>query len=397
MKKQLFFIAIVSLFSSVAIAADLYVRDLGAGGAYVSISAAITAASDGDRIIVRPKAGSLPYIENLTIDKSLSFVSEINFSKYILQGTISVTPAAGRVVTINNLQISGTNAISVSADTTGGRTTLTILNSTTSAVNAGVANTTLNMSGCTGTAIAMTHGRVTGNKLTSININTPTIDTNPSTDDIEIIANAFSLTGIAINLNQKNYNFRILNNFVGTGYMTISAVKNDSTNEIFNNVISSTNTSNGANYSIIVSSPAGFTGLISILNNVFYYIGPTFGTFYPVTASGVSCYVYYNISNYSVTMPTITNSGNNNTATITLNTTTYTVNGLTPNTGSPEDDFADIDLSRNDRGHYGGSNSWTNYWPTAVGNKPQVNYLNTPRRIYTGTTEMNATGSGYSK
>ena len=397
MKKQLFFIAIASLFTSMASAADLYVRDLGAGGSYSTISAAITAANDGDRIIIRPKAGSLPFIENLTIDKSLSFVSEINFSKYIVQGTITVTPAAGRVVTINNLQISGTNAISVSADTTGGRTTLNVLNSTTAGVNTGVANTTLNMSGCTGAGITMTHGRITGNKVTSININTTTIDTNPSTDDIEIIANAFSVSGPAINLNQKNYNFRILNNFAGTGYITISAVKNDSTNEIINNVISSTNTSNAANNSIIVSSPAGFTGLVSILNNVFYYVGPTYGTFYPVTASGVSCYVYYNISNYSVTMPTITNSGNNNTASITLNTTNYTVNGLAANTGSPEDDFADIDLTRNDRGHYGGSNSWTNYWPTAVGNKPQVNYLKTPRRIYTGTTEMNATGSGYSK
>lgn len=396
MKKQLFFIAIASLFTSMASAADLYVRDLGAGGSYSTISAAITAANDGDRIIIRPKAGSLPFIENLTIDKSLSFVSEINFSKYIVQGTITVTPAAGRVVTIHNLQISGTNAISVSGDSTGGRTTLNVLNSTTAGVNTGVANTTLNMSGCTGAAIAMSHGRVTGNKLTSININTPTIDTNPSTDDIEIIANAFSVSGPAINLNQKNYNFRILNNFAGTGYITISAVKNDSTNEIINNVISSTNTSN-ANNSIQVSSPAGFTGLVSILNNVFYYIGPTFGTFYPVTASGVSCYVYYNVSNYSVTMPTITNSGNNNVASFTLNTTNYTVNGLAANTGSPEDDFADIDLTRNDRGNFGGSDTWANYWPTTVGNKPQVNYLKTPRRIYTGTTEMNATGSGYSK
>jgi hypothetical protein len=396
MKKQLLFIAIASLFTSMASAADLYVRDLGAGGSYSTISAAITAANDGDRIIIRPKAGSLPFIENLTIDKSLSFVSEINFSKYILQGTITVTPAAGRVITINNLQISGNNTISVSADTTGGRTTLNLLNSTTAGVNAGVANTSLNMSGCTSAGITMTHGRITGNKMTSININTTTIDTDPSTDDIEIIANAFSVSGTAIYLNQKNYNFRILNNFAGTGYISVLAVKNGSTNEIINNVISSTNTSN-ANYSIQVSSPAEFNGLISILNNVFYYMGPTYGTFYPVTASGVSCYVYYNISNYSVTMPSITNSGDNNTASISLNTTTYTVNGLTANTGSPEDDFADIDLTRNDRGNYGGSNSWTNYWPTAVGNKPQVNYLNTPRRIYTGTTEMNATGSGYSK
>lgn len=388
--------AIAGLFTSIASAADLYVRDLGAGGSYASISAAITAAADGDRIIVRPKAGSLPYIENLTIDKSLSFVSEINFSKYILQGTITVTPAAGRLVTINNLQISGTNAISISAATTGGRTTLNLLNSTFSDVNAGLSNTSVNMSGCIGRNILMTHGRFTGNKVNTFQINTTTIDTNPSTDDIEIIANAVTATGSAIYLDQKNYNFRISNNFLGAGYLSIYAVKNGSTNEIINNVITSTNTSN-ANYCIEVSSPTGFTGLVSILNNVFYYAGPTFGTFYAVTASGVSCYVYYNISNNSIIMPTITNSGNNNSSTISLNTTTYTVTGLAANSGSPEDDYADIDLSRNDRGNYGGSNSWTNYWPTAVGNKPQVNYLNTPRRIYTGTTEMNATGSGYSK
>mgnify|MGYP002479593447 CR=1 FL=1 len=62
MKRQLFFMALAGLFSSIASAADLYVRDLGAGGAYSSISAAITAATNGDRIIIRPKAGSLPYI-----------------------------------------------------------------------------------------------------------------------------------------------------------------------------------------------------------------------------------------------------------------------------------------------------------------------------------------------
>lgn len=397
-------IAVIGLFSSMASATDLYVRDLGAGGAFSTISAAIAQASDGDRIIIRPKSGSLPYIENITIDKSLSFVSEINFSKYIVQGTISVTPAAGRTVTINNLQISGTNSISVTADTTNGRTTLNLLNSTTSAVNAAFANTTLNMSGCVSAAIGFTHGRFTGNKVTSFTVNTATIDTNPADDDIEIIANAVTGTSSALSMTQKNYNFRILNNFIGTGYINIQAVKNNSTNEITNNVISSSTDTSGNTilYSITLYSPAGFTGLVSVSNNVLYYASSSYSYYYPVIANGVSCYVYYNISNSnqyhsSFIIPSITNSGNNTNDTITLNTTTYTVNGLAANTGNPEDDYADIDLSRNDRGTYGGSDSWANYWPTAAGNKPQVNYLKTPRRIYTGTTEMNATGSGYSK
>jgi hypothetical protein len=403
MKKQLLFIAFAGLFTTMASAADLYVRDLGAGGAYPTIGAAITAAVDGDRIIIRPKSGSLPYIENITIDKSLSFVSEINFSKYILQGTISVTPAAGRTVTIHNIQISGTNAISVTADTTGGRTTLSLLNAITSSVNAAMANTTLNMSGCTGTAVAFTHGRFTGNKVTSFTVNTATIDTNPATDDIEIIANAISGTGIALSMTQKNYNFRILNNFIGSGYVNIQAVKNNSTNEIINNVISSSTDTSGNSilYSITIYSPAGFTGLVSVLNNVLYYASSSYSYYYPVIANGVSCYVYYNISNSnqyhsSFIMPSITNSGDNTNTVMSLNTSVYTINGLPANSGSPEDDYADTDLSRNNHGNFGGSDNWMNYWPGS-GDKPQVNYLKTPRRIYTGTTEMNATGSGFSK
>ena len=145
MKKQLLFIAIAGFFSSMANAADLYVRDLGAGGAFPTISAAIAQASDGDRIIIRPKSGGVAYVENLSINKSLSFVSETNFSKYILQGAITITPAPGRTVTINNVQISGNGLISIPEETLVGRTTLNLLNSSTSGGHTSQVNATLNM------------------------------------------------------------------------------------------------------------------------------------------------------------------------------------------------------------------------------------------------------------
>jgi hypothetical protein len=405
MKKQLLFIAVAGLFTSMANATDLYVRDLGAGGAFSTISAAISQASDGDRIIIRPKSGTLPYMENLTIDKSLSFVSETNFAKYIVQGTISVTPAPGRIVTINNLQISGSNAISVSAGTVGGRTTLNLLNSTTAAVNTAYANTTLNMSGCVSAAVAFTHGRITGNKVTSFTITPASMDTDLSGDDIEIIANAITGSNLALYMIQKDYNFRILNNFFTAGYISIQGVKNGSTNEIMNNVVSSDASSSPSStlFSINVSSPAGYSGLVSVTNNILIDASNSYATYYPVISGGVSIYVYYNITNInspyhgSFIMPGIPNSGNNGAGVMTINNATYTATGTNVNYGNPEDDYADIDLSRNDAGNYGGSDSWANYWPAAVGNKPQVNYLKTPRRIYTGTQEMNAQGSGYSK
>ena len=72
MKKKLLFIAIAGLFNLMANAADLYVRATGAGGAYTTVSAAITAANNGDRIIIQPKIDGSAYIENLTINKSLT-------------------------------------------------------------------------------------------------------------------------------------------------------------------------------------------------------------------------------------------------------------------------------------------------------------------------------------
>ncbi len=403
MKTKLFFIAIAGLFTSMVSAADLYVRDAGAGGSFSTISAAIAQASDGDRIIIRPKAGNLPYVENLIINKSLTFVSETNFSKYILQGSISVTPEAGRTISIHNLQISGTGAITVDAATVGGRTTLNIMNSFVAAVNAAQSNTTLNLSGCTGAAVTMTHGRCTGNKVNSILFSLQAGETHLSDDDIEIIANAIITTG-GLGGNQKNYAVKIFNNYLTNGTIYIGGAKSDSFNEITNNVIGSTTNTNTTLYSIWLNLDSESQSLYSIMNNVILKQSNSYATYYPVIASTyASTYVYYNVTNSnqyngSFIMPSVTNSGNNNAAVFSLNTTTYTVTGTgITDSGSPEDDYADIDLSRNDRGNGGGSNAWSNYWPTNADNKPQVNYLKTPRRIYTGTTEMNATGAGHSK
>jgi hypothetical protein len=396
MKKQLLFIAIAGLFTSMASAADLYVRDLGAGGAYPTIGAAITAAVDGDRIIIRPKAAGLPYIENLTIDKSLSFVSETNFSKYLVQGTVSVSPAVGRVVTVNNMSV--TSSFSVSGSTTGGRTTVNVYNSTLgSFIDATRNNTSLNMSGCVVTNyITCTHGRITGNRAEYISISTTATDLSPSTDDIEIIANVFTTNGNgAIYIDEKNYAVRVLNNYLGTSNAVFSTVKNNSNNEIRNNVFNNTTYT-----ALVISIPTTITSTFSVLNNVLTTSqGSPYGEITNDNTATTTVYAINNISTSTFsTIGVAVATGNIGNATLSFNNSTYICTGTAlVNAGAADDDYADIDLTRNDIGPYGGSDSWTNYWPTAVGNKPQVNYLNTPRRIYSSTTEMNATGSGYSK
>lgn len=186
MKKQLLFIAIAGLFANLSSAADLYVRENGANGAYSTVTAAITASANGDRIIIKPKAAGAAYIENLTINKSLTFVSETTYQKYKLQGTIVVTPLAGRVVTIHNADA---GSLSISGTTTGGRTTLNVFNSMLVFFDAAQINATANLSGCSVQNEAIfSHGKFTGNILGSVFVG-HTADTNLAPDDVEIIAN----------------------------------------------------------------------------------------------------------------------------------------------------------------------------------------------------------------
>ncbi|WP_298117593.1 hypothetical protein [Flavobacterium sp.] len=388
-------IAIFGFCSVKVNGADLYVRDAGAGGAFSTISTAIAQASDGDRIIIRPKAAGLPYIENLVINKSLTFVSEINFSTYLIQGTVSITPLSGRVVTVHNMNL--TSTFSSSADSTGGRTTINVYNSS---LNGGVVanklNTSLNISGCTVTGtISCTHGRITGNTAGRILVSTNVADTSLATDGIEIIANAVLNSNEAIWLFQKNYKSTILNNYCAFGNITVTDAKSLSENEIRNNVISS-----GALTGIYIGIPTGNSATFYVLNNVICpsNASSTYEEVINSTTSTATVYVKYNASNSGFTTLNCIANNNISNATITFNSTTRNATGTAlVNAGAIEDDFADIDLTRNDIGNRGGSDTWENYWPANSVNMPLVNYLLTPRRIYLGTTEMNAIGSGYSK
>ena len=393
MKKQLLFIVIAGLFSSLASAADLYVRNLGAGGSYSSVSAAITAAANGDRIIIQPKTNGSAYVENLTINKSLTFISETIYNKYFIQGSINITPAAGRVVTFNGLS-SGDFTIynvTVTAATTGGRTTVNLYNCYLNNVAGSFPNTTVNMSGCTVSGyITVSHGRITGNSAGSLSAYNQGTDTSLAADDIEFIGNA-STNGITNQ--QSSYGFKFWNNFTSGIYAY--QIKTGSSNEIINNSIYNPNPGDLSPIYIDIAN-AQTTGNIAIMNNaVSFVVGQT-----------TACIKYYGIATVTASYNVFTNtfltegnamtlSNNSGAVNMSFNNTTYTVSGGNVNAGNPATAYTDLDLTRNDAGHYGGSNSWANYFPVDAGGKPQVNYLVTPRSISTGT--LNVTGSGYSK
>lgn len=387
--------AIAGLFTAMANAADLYVRATGTGGAYTTVSAAITAATNGDRIIIQPKTDGSAYVENLSINKSLSFVSENNYNKYFIRGTVTIQPLAGRVVNISNLSSGNFTIYNIvmNGSTTGGRTTINLMNCYLNNVDTTPANTTTNMSGCNVIGfVYFSHGRMTGNSALSITAYNTSADTSFSADDIEMIGNA-ATSGIASQ--QTSYNFKMYNNF--TPGIGVYNMKNPGTSEIINNTIYQPNGGDVAPIYIALNGNAGTGGNITIMNNAISFVVAQTNNCIENSGNVAIVTASYNVStNAFVTAGTMTLSNNTGAVNMSFNNTSYTISGGNVNAGNPAVAYTDLNLTRNDAGHYGGSNSWENYFPADNGGRPQVNYLVTPRAILS-TSTLNVTGSGYSK
>lgn len=395
MKTKYLFYALGCIMSFGQIkAADLYVRDLGAGGAYSTISAAITAANNGDRIIIKPKIGNVPYLENLTINKSLTFVSETNFSKYNVQGNITIVPAAGRVINLHNMYAFQSSISTTATTFTGGRCTINIVNCTAdSSFDFSTSkNVTANVYGSTANALYFLHGKVVGNFIETIRLNN---DSAPlATSDVYIIANKTA----GIGSSTTNYPINILNNDVSNagfsyGPVDLAEIKAGSTNIVQNNRILTTSVAGTYSALRIYGSN---TGIINISNNIINAAGSN--------ATEISATVYPTvIASYNLATSTFSATGvdiqNNNisSATYDLDLNLLISSGAIINAGVPDEEYQDLDLTRSDIGPLGGSNSWANYWPSNAGNKPRVTFLNTPRRVYLGTTSIQTEATGISK
>lgn len=393
MTKKLLIIAFAGLSGTMAYAADLYVRNGGTGGAYSTVSAAITAASDGDKIIIQPKTNGAAYVENLIINKSLTFVSETNYTKYFIQGTVTINSAAGRSVTISNLT-SGNytiNDILVNGPTSGGRTTINLWNCDLNNVYTNQANITTNISGSTVRGVLnFSHGRATANKAQFINVRSSTQDSSIATSHVEvygnIIENVFSY-------NQPSYDFRFYNNFCAR--VSVNGIKTGGSNEIVNNTIYDPNPGDVAPLWISLNSNTGTADILIMNNAVSFVIGQTNACIQNNSANANITATYNVFTNPFVIQGNMNQSNNSGSVNMNFNNTTYTLTGMNVNAGNPDINYTDLDLTRNDAGHYGGSNSWANYWPANVGTKPQINYLLTPRTMGAGT--LNISGSGFSK
>ncbi|MBX2972274.1 MAG: hypothetical protein KF797_04170 [Flavobacteriales bacterium] len=387
------------------LAVDRIVEEFGTSPAYANIASAVAAAADGDRIIIKNRTGDIPWIENITVDKSLEFLNYADNGFFVVQGNWTIIPAAGRVVVIKGMRNTNGSITATGAGTLGG-TALKVLdgqfvsgniNAATDAVRAEIVGNELQFG-----YVRINLGNVVGNKITYSG-SAECIRIVPGTgtfqgDTCAVIGNwvdgqqaGGSWEGIYINGRAQAYHIR--NNWVRHGWMGIELQGgNDQAvaNLVQNNSIVALAGGSSSRYGISIAN--------TYANSIWEVMNNAIGTQYTGTNRGINrdsgnngqINVYYNHVSSGMSSPISTGftfEGNNTTdqpltfnADGTLNNAPAAVNG-----GNPAAPFYDLDLTIGDAGAYGGSYTMSNFFPLHTG-AARVYMTGHPFNLRTGST-----------
>jgi cytoskeletal protein CcmA (bactofilin family) len=395
--KQVISILCLLVFSFSVKAADLIVEEFGTAPTYGSINAAISAAVDGDRIIIKNRAGDIPWIENFTVSKSLTFLSYTNNTQFIVQGSITLNLATNREINFVGMK-NTSGGLNLGTGTATSRTMkVSIMDCWFVA-----GNITLNNAGVDAQIIGnllesgyiqLHYGNVIGNDVTSF---TDVITMNPTGsfqgDTCYIVANKVnsantSNRGIYVNGSSQAYHVR--NNYVQhKGYGIFLNLGNTSSvpNLVWNNTVVNQQYSNNT-FGIYLQGQSN--SVWEVMNNILEESST--GTTYGIYQAGAgTSNVYYNFVDNtfdSEIVGSFTFTGNN-----TINQTfTINTNGTLPagnpgiNAGNPAQPYYDLDLTVGDVGAYGGSYTLTNFFPQFTG-AARVYFVKFPFNVRQGST-----------
>ncbi len=417
--KHSFFTFLVLISALCASAADIKVDRTGAiVGSVTSISAAITAAADGDRIVVF--SNGLIYNENLTINKSLTILCAAEGEYFFLTGSITIVPVNGREITIVGMHQNGSIA-SGGVNPVGARCVVNI-------VDCEIAGTvTFNQDGYDVNLLynyiwqntQIRYGKVIANKFgnettdggfiygfLSITAESATYGVG---DTLFVIANRMLKTdnlgtGSIFTFDNPNLRYFIANNSIRTGvssgtqYTTNQTAVNvlncylpDSANVFINNYCSAIETGGtcvaGTTYGCVqlkgiktenfannlLKNRYGSSygcGALQMRGDYNYYDA------YRAYPSGTDNNMFSVTGNVPITYDNITGK------------VTAGVGGI--NSAKPGAAYTDIDLTRGDIGPWGGPWTQENYWDTnnPQGGRARVFLLNMPSNVYSLTTPV---------
>jgi hypothetical protein len=385
--KKIFLMLAISGIAVMASATDFYVAESfdNTNNKFNTISAAIAAASDGDRIYIQDKPGA-GYVEDLNIDKSVSLINMNNNEKFTVTGNIPL-PSSTMHLNLVGIELNGKITTSEMQYNVHDFRTLNILNSIVSdsiiiqidKYNITFANSILN--GC----VALTY-------CDSANITGCVLNGNL----LSMYLKKFDLIGCILSGN-------MFIKMVDNSTVSNSLIQKGNSADIFDFVsgkiiimcINSTylfqnNTFIGDG--TMINSYHSSDSKILLSSNTFY----NERTSVPIAVdktTNTSIVISNNVSNSSRTSylksdddSSIQLSEYNNLININLNydPVTYKTTGDNINAGDPDPLMSDLDLTRNDAGCHGGPNSISNYFPQED-NGARVYKIEMPRRFFTGS------------
>lgn len=410
MKKILSFLFSACLLMTIqVIAADLVVQQNGPVGTYASITSAINASADGDRIVIFNRPGGITWDENLNVSKALQFVSGDEGVLWALRGNIVISPSAtAKLITIVGMDNQLGNITVGAGAPTGARCRIDVVGCRINgSANFGTSNYNINFIGNTlnNGNLTFNFGRALGNTISIsslsnyilgssnlINVGTDAIPTN---DSIQIIGNKMNVsvgTGIGgINMSSTAQFFQIFNNWISTPSIGIyvTGVKNSTLvrNLIVNNSVLINSVSNSSTINIYLDPSNTTNGIVDVINNACDE-----NSSWTITAlrrdGSVGDWSYNSVSwdyNNNQMISGFVNNGTNILGTpISFDSDGRTSTGVI-DVGHPGSFYTDLNFTRNDCGAYGGSFSLDNFFPVgATINSPRVFMLRLPRAIYQG-------------
>lgn len=388
-------------------AADLYVNSSGATGTYSSLTAAVQAANDGDRIII---STLMNLVENVTINKSVTVTSASAGNTFTLNGTMTIEAVANKEIRIIGGDISALAFSSGTATDTNACKLYLVDSQVNTDISANIYGLSFNMLYCEDDDLDVDFkfGSLIGSKLSSFDLNSGA--GTAQNDTTYILANKFTSE---CNINNQDHNYFVANNFF---YMTTIQLKinytkpsNSGWNNILNNTFIRSNSSyNNYGNNLIFDNNQDYSN-INIYNNYFSHIYGTSieyrmkhigssalytSSYYPI----VQYNVFVSNSNYyysygGVHWDNSLNSTNYNNYLESYSGYTYsttdgkiTVGANAINKGNPSIQYYDIDMTRNDLGTYGGPYTWENYHDTTSNGRGRVFNLDMPFEIWMGQT-----------
>ncbi|MCX6897002.1 MAG: hypothetical protein NTZ16_16260 [Verrucomicrobia bacterium] len=403
MKKLILTLIIVALCSRVH-ATDRIVNENSIPGAYTTITAALNAAVNNDRIVIAPRGGGLSYVENISSNLTgIQMLSATEGTKYKIIGNITMA---------DGWQIYGADVIgdvycignSANGERLAGcKITGRVHGIGSYNINFFIDNDSIITNQSNYGAVEIYCGRVSGCYISSPDLGIIVAQPITNNSDSVFIVGNHIVASYGMNIISQNRYSYISNNFIEISWRGILILEckagGTGNNSCINNTIKFTGASGveGIEFGSPFTPVAATFDLrnnivISSSSSVGYYINPN-SLIVPTFQ-----YNYYNGPGTAFNLNGITPDATNIAASnSTINTDGTLVAGSDAiDGGDPADRYLDIGLppTRNDAGCYGGSYSLANF--TTADSGSRVLFMKAPRVILSNQS-FGISGEGLDK